>query len=267
MYILFDIGATKTRMAYSADGEIFENPAVFETLKNYEEGFKLFAQTAKDLSKGREIKKITGGMSRSISGWPTYEQFKNDLSKVFAADIFIENDAAIVGLGEAVWGAGKGFEIVAYVTVSTGVGGARIVNGKVDERAVGFEPGKQIIDMNSGPDASVGASKNLEDMISGKALRERTGKSPKEVSDENIWDEFAKTLAVGLNNIIVEWSPNCVVLGGSMITGNPAISVEKTASYLKEILKIFPEIPPIKAAELGDFGGLYGALAYLKNLK
>jgi len=50
-----------------------------------------------------------------------------------------------------------------------------------------------------------------------------------------------------------------------MITGNPSISVEKTEKYLKEILKIFPKLPVIKKAELGDFGGLYGALAFIKS--
>lgn len=258
MFILFDLGATKTRMAFSVDGEIFENPEVFETQKNYEEGFKLFETTAKKLAKGREIKKIAGGMSRSIPNW-TYEKFKKDLDENFGVVVFIENDSAIVGLGEATWGAGKDFEIVAYITVSTGVGGVRIVNGKIDETAIGFEPGKQIVDIENG------LNKTLEDLISGKALKEKTGKNPKEISDENIWNEHAKILAIGLNNIIVEWSPNCVVLGGSMITGNPAISVEKTEQYLKEILKIFPQLPVIKKAELGDFGGLYGALAYLKN--
>jgi predicted NBD/HSP70 family sugar kinase len=180
------------------------------------------------------------------------------LTGIFGAAVYIENDAAVVGLGEANWGAGRGFEIVAYVTVSTGVGGAKIVNGKIDEHAIGFEPGKQIIDVNTG--------KTLEQMISGKSLAERTGKLPKEITDEGVWDTEAWILAVGLNNMIVEWSPNCVVLGGSMITGEPAIPIIKTEKYLKEILKIFPEIPTLRKAELGDFGGLYGALAYLKNV-
>lgn len=256
--ILFDIGATKIRMAYSADGEIFEDPKVFETPKSYEEILKLFTESARELAKDREIKIIAGGMSRSIQGL-TDEKLKNDLIDAFGVAAFIENDAAIVGLGEATWGAGRGFKIVAYITVSTGVGGARIIDGKVDEHSVGFEPGKQIIDVNSG--------KTLEDMISGKSLREKTGKSPKEVTDQAVWDTHAWLLAVGLNNIIVEWSPDCVVLGGSMMTGSPAIPIDKTESYLKDILKIFPKLPTIKKAELGDFGGLYGALAYLKNLK
>jgi len=254
--ILFDIGATKTRIAYSVDGEIFETPEVFETPKDYEHGLKFFIEKVKIITSGREIKKIVGGMSRSIADW-NVEKFKTDLEKEFQAQILIENDAAMVGLGEANWGAGRGFEIVAYITVSTGVGGARIVNGKIDERAIGFEPGNLIMDINTG--------KTLEKMISGKALEERTGKHPKEITDKGVWDEFAKILSYGLNNIIVEWSPNVVVLGGSMITGNPAIPLDEVEKHLKEILKIFPELPIIKKAELGDFGGLYGGLAYLKN--
>jgi hypothetical protein len=58
-----------------------------------------------------------------------------------------------------------------------------------------------------------------------------------------------------------------VVLGGSMITGNPSIPIDKTEQYLKEILKIFPQLPIMRKAELGDLGGLYGALAFLKNFK
>jgi len=258
--ILFDIGATKIRVAYSENGEIFEEPKVFETPKNYEDGLRLFVETAEELAKNREIKKIAGGMSRSVPGWPNnYDKFKQDLGEKLGAEIFVENDAAIVGLGEANWGAGRGFSIVAYITVSTGVGGARIVNGKIDERSIGFEPGKQIVDIQT--------NKTLEEMISGKALEKEMGKHPKEITDPAVWEEHAKILAVGLNNIIVEWSPDCVVLGGSMITGDPAIPLDKTEEHLKEILKIFPKIPPVKKGELGDFGGLYGALAYLKDLK
>lgn len=253
-YILFDIGATKTRMAFS-DGEGFEEPKIFGT-SDYDNGLKLFLETAKNLANGRELSGIAGGMSRNIKGW-AYEKLKTDLEEGLGAEVFLENDSAMVGLGEAAYGAGKGYKIMAYITVSTGVGGAKIVDGKIDEYNIGFEPGKQIIDIEKG--------KTLEDLISGRALREKTGKHPKEITDPMIWEEHAKILAVGLNNIIVEWSPECVVLGGSMITGNPAIPLDKTGQYLKEILKIFPEIPIIKKAELGDLGGLWGAMAYLKT--
>jgi hypothetical protein len=50
-----------------------------------------------------------------------------------------------------------------------------------------------------------------------------------------------------------------------MITGSPAIPVDKTAKYLGELMKIFTRIPELKVAELGDFGGLHGALEFIKQ--
>lgn len=255
--ILFDIGATKTRIAYCENGEFFEEPKVFETPKDSKENFlNTFVKIAEELAKSRGIKILAGGMTRSLPNIVP-ETFKEELERVFGVKTIVENDAAVVGLGEANWGAGRGFQIVSYVTVSTGVGGARIVDGKIDERSIGFEPGKQIMDIDT--------QKTLEDLISGKALQAKTGKNPKDINDQGVWDTHAWLLAIGLNNIIVEWSPDCLVLGGSMITGNPNIPLDKTENFLKDILKIFPKLPIIKKAELGDFGGLYGALVLTKN--
>ena len=51
-----------------------------------------------------------------------------------------------------------------------------------------------------------------------------------------------------------------------MITGNPAISVERVEYYLKRILKVYPEIPKLVMAELGEVGGLHGGLAYINAI-
>lgn len=256
--VLFDIGRTKTRVAFSPDLEGFEEPRVFETLPDFESGISVILDAVRRILADRDFEKIAGGMSRSIPRW-SIEAVRDRLSKEFGKDVVIENDAALAGLGEAVYGAGKGFDIVAYITVSSGVGGARIVGGQIDERAVGFEPGKQIVDIENGE------AKTLEDLISGKALERQTGKNPKEVLDESVWDRLATYLGIGLNNIIVEWSPRCIVLGGSMITGEPAIPLDKAEVKLREFLKIFPTPPPVKKAELHDFSGLWGAMQFLKS--
>ena len=65
---------------------------------------------------------------------------------ILLTDGYLANDSDLDGLGEATVGAGKGFNIVAYITVSTGIGGVRIVGGKIDVSTYGFEPGHQIID-------------------------------------------------------------------------------------------------------------------------
>jgi len=277
MYILFDIGGTKMRLAASRDAETFEDPVIVDTPQTFEEGIALFKKTALELAGGEEIKAMSGGIagpfdkkqgalvnSPNLPDW-IGKPLREELGEACGARVFIENDSAIVGLGETVAGAGRGHEVVAYLTVSTGVGGARIVGGKIDEASVGFEPGHQIID----PDKSLCPEcegNDLESYISGKAIERRFGMKPYEVMDKNLWDEeLPKLLAYGLNNIIVHWSPDAVVLGGSMIVGDPAISVSRTESYLRETLKIFPKIPAVKKAELGALGGLHGALAYLKQ--
>jgi glucokinase len=267
MYILFDIGGTKMRVARADSIDHFNEPVILDTPKKYEEGIALLKKTILSLTKGDSIQKIVGGIagpfsqksgtmvsSPNLRDWAN-KPMKQELAHFFHTTVFMDNDAAMCGLGEAVFGAGKGFSIVAYITVSTGVGGARIVNGSIDERSIGFEPGKQIMDEQG---------LILEDIISGRAVEERLGKKPQEINDPAFWNSMAKSLAFGLNNIIVDWSPDVVVLGGSMMK-TVGIPVDAVESYLKETLKVFPEIPQIKKSTLGDLGGLYGGLAYLKK--
>jgi glucokinase len=184
---------------------------------------------------------------------------KEKIEEKTGAKVFIQNDSALVGLGEAVKGAGKGFEIVVYITVSTGVGGAKISNGKIDENSLGFEPGHQILDIEK--------NLSLEDLVSGSAFEKKFGKKSKEVIDPNVWEETARNLAFGVYNSILEWSPDVVVLGGPMITGDPAIPLDGVRHHMDNINKVFPKLPEIKMAELGSFGGLYGGFEFLKVIK
>ncbi len=270
MYLLIDIGKTKTRIAGSENLEKFSEPRISDTPKTFSEGISLLKRTADELCSGKKIKAAACGIgglldraktmslnsSGNIADW-FQKPLKAELEKVFNAPVFLENDCVFVSLGEAVYGAGRGYKIVAYITVSTGVGGARIVNGKIDENALGFEPGHQIINFDGQPE-------RLESYISGMAFEKKYGKKPYEITDEKIWDETAKILAYGLNNTIVHWSPDIVVLGGSMMK-KIGIPIERARFHLKNILKIFPELPLIEKASLGDIGGLYGALTFLKK--
>jgi len=269
------------RFAISVDGTRIDKTVTVDTPQNFEEGIAKIKETVEKLagSAGTEFITVAGGIagpigkdkkgltaSPNLPDWAK-KPLTDRIGKIFGASplpVFLENDAVLAALGEATHGAGRGSNIVAYLTVSTGVGGARIVNGKIDEKTIGFEPGHQIIDADKTiiPEAK---SEMFEDYISGTAVLRETGKKPKEVKDPDFWDKTAKLLAYGLNNTIVYWSPDVVVLGGSMITGDPAIPLDKTKKYLGEILKIYTELPELKKAELGDLAGLYGALEYLRQ--
>ncbi|MEO6077154.1 MAG: ROK family protein, partial [Candidatus Andersenbacteria bacterium] len=138
----------------------------------------------------------------------------------------------------------------------TGIGGTRIIDGNIDRSSQGFEPGHHIIDPN-GPQCGCGGIGHLEALASGTAVQKKYGKNPKEIKNPKIWDEVTKYLAIGLLNASMFWSPECIVLGGSMMRD---ISLENVEKYMKEYNFILPSLPILKKSELGDTGGLIGAL-------
>lgn len=269
MVLVFDIGGTKLRYAVSRDGKELEKPMIVSTPANdFETAKRVFAEIKNALPEDEKLETVVAGVagpldrehtmlvnSPHLQGW-VKQPLKQELGSIFGVPSYLENDAALVGLGEVSRGAAKGYPIASYITVSTDVGGVRIVDGKIDRNALGFEPGHQIIDQG----------KTLAQLVSGSGVAARFGKDPRAIQEKEIWDEVAKWLAVGLNNTIVHWSPDVVVLGGAMITGTPAIPFDALLKYYKETVTIFPNPPPLKKGILGDRGGLYGALELAKEL-
>ena len=130
---------------------------------------------------------------------------KQTLESIFHAPAFLKNDAALAGLGEAARGAGRGQRTVAYITVGTGVGGARIVHGRIDQNTKRrFSPEHQRIEIGNNV-CSCGRKGHLEAYVSGGAFRRRYHKHPKFIADERIWKESARMLAIGVYNIIRRW--------------------------------------------------------------
>ncbi|MEK7617322.1 MAG: ROK family protein [Patescibacteria group bacterium] len=269
MYFIFDIGGTKARFATSSDGKNLSEPRIVPTPKDFQEGLQTIKQIADELSKGQKIEVISGGVagplsqdksmlvsSPHIGGWIN-KPLKTELEKLFNAPVHLEHDADLATLGEAVVGAGKGREIVTYLTISTGVGGGRVVKGKIDENALGFEPGHQII-VPFGDPCNCGGQGHLESYVSGSGLERKYGKKAEDLDDPYVWEKVAEYLAMGLNNVTVFWSPDIIVLGGSVMQ---SIQIETLRVKFKDILTIFPTPPVITLSNLGDSAGLYGALA------
>jgi len=276
MYIIFDIGGTKTRVARSDDLKTFGEPIVFTTPQNADEGIKKIIEAARTLAGKETIQAIAGGApgpvlpeSGVLMKAPNLVDWAGrPIAQIIAKDLnthgFLVNDAALGALGEARFGAGRGRGIVAFLTISTGIGGARVVNGHIDEASLGFEPGHQIIDADKTlcPDCD---GNDLESYVGGRSLAHRYKKEkPYEVTDPKVWnEELPQFLAYGLHNIVVYWSPDIIVLGGPMIVGDPAISVPETLRRLADIPWERGAIPPVVKGELGAFSGLYGAMAHL----
>ena len=246
------------RLTWTESVEVFEAPVILATPVTLTEGLALIVEQIDVLAKGRKLDGVILGTSRKVWLAPSevegVKNFESEINRVLGVPIRIENDAALGALGEATNGAGQGYKIVVYYTISTGVGGARVVEGKIDKAAYGFEPGQQII----------GANQTLEDYISGQAVEKRFGQKPFEVVDNEFWQETASFLARGLANSILHWSPEVIVLGGSMMKV-PGIVIGEVTTALPSFLPSFLPAPKIVLGILGEVAGLHGALALLRE--
>ncbi len=260
MFLLFDIGGTKSRFAVSHDGIAFDEPIIIDTPSNYTNGIIAFDDCVKKITRGKKIDKAVGGFPGTIidgkvfksPNLPDYEGklLSYELERVFGVKPTLENDASLATLGEAIYGAGKGFSIVAYITISTGIGGGLVIDKKIQKKKYGFEPGHQIINYKT--------REVLHDLISGTALSKKYNKPAKEIKEPEVYEWISEVLGVALTNIIVHWSPDVLVLGGSITKD---IDISEVEEQIKNNMKIFPDIPVIKRAELGAYNGIWGALA------
>ncbi len=245
MRIVFDIGGTKMRIGKSLDGKSISDFIVTETPKQFSKGLLKFFAHIEVLAAGEKIKIIAGGFAGVVTGDEIVESanlpnwanknFGSKVSDHFKCQFKLENDAAIGGLGEAIFGAGKEFSSVIYLTIGTGVGGAWILDKKLQTHDGGFEPGHQFLDVK--------AQTDLEQQINTATSQEQK---------EDI-------LAVGIHNALTFWPAEIIILGGGQII-HGHWSVESIKQKVDAIKSIYNHKFTIKKAELGDSAGLYGAL-------
>lgn len=96
----------------------------------------------------------------------------------FEKPTYVENDANAAALGESLFGAGRGSNEIVYITVSTGIGGGIISNGKLIEGILGTagELGHITIDMH-GELCNCGNIGCLEAVASGTAIARQANRA------------------------------------------------------------------------------------------
>ena len=275
MLVVIDIGGTNTRVAVSEDGKIIKNKKKFPTPIKFEEGISSIITTVNELSGNNSIDGlavgIPGTINRStgkvinvanIHSWNNRD-ICNLLSQKLETNVFLANDAELAALGEASFGAGKNSRIVAYLTVSTGIGGALVVDKNLVPRAYNTEPGHMVVDVNS--EAIDGSERKgtLEVLASGITFEKQFGVKPKNCENPEIWEQYAQILGEGIINVILLWSPEILVIGGGL-SKKGDLFFNPLKKFVSENLNLFPS-PLIVPAELGDDAGIYGGLALLKE--
>lgn len=268
MYLIFDIGGTNIRAAFSKDGLTFGPITKIPTPQNFKEAVKALNELAEPFLKEGQISASVIGLpgpldfkksmllsAPHLKDW-NYQPLKQTLSDIWKVPVFLEHDADLEGLGEVHFGAGKNYQIVANLVIGTGIAATRIVEGKIDRNAFGFELTHQIIVKDGNP-CDCGGKGHLEAYVSGSGIRNFYGKKGEDIKDPVIWEKVAQYLAVGLNNVAVVWSPEVIILSGGIMKNIP---FEKMMSFFKQELKIFPTAPKVIPGQLGELSALYGGL-------
>ena len=151
-----------------------------------------------------------------------------------------------------------------YITLSTGMGGGFLIDGKVYRGLNGTHPeiGHQSIPYHCmNPDAiqcECGAKDCLEALISGNGIRRIYGKPAEELSSAE-WDEVSYNLGQGLRNLAAILTPDIIRIGGGIAIGGGETFVQNASRVMRENLKIVPP-PEVSLSHLGYDTALYGAV-------
>ncbi len=267
MYLGIDVGGTKTLLAvFDASGKIVDEVKI-PTAKTYP---KFLADLTK-LIKTEQSKysrillavcalpgKVdhTRGVGVEFGNLPWHNvPIGRDLRALLKCQVLVENDAKLAGLSEAL--AHKKYKKVLYLTISTGIGGGLIIDGKIDANFADLEPGHMMI-------AHDGQLMQWEKFASGSAIKARYGMLASEINDASIWRSFALDVAVGLQELLAIIQPDVVIFGGGVGT-----HFKKYGAYLEgELYKMqnpMVKIPPLLPAKRPEEAVIYGCFELIRQ--
>lgn len=199
----------------------------------------------------------------------------SELEKILGIPVYLENDANLAALAEAVIGEGKDWPIVQYLTISTGVGAGLVINKKIFQGSHGFanEIANTVM-QNNGPSHGSIYPGGIEAICSGTAIEQRAAKAglivkhAGEVNDlakqgntdaKQIMDDAKLYLANYLAGVQAYIDPDIIILGGSVALKTEGF-VEEVEALVKE--RVYDVVKPylkIRKSTLNEDSGLLGA--------
>lgn len=217
------------------------------------------------------------------SNLPGFEKYPiaKEIEEALNIPTYIDNDANVAGLGEAYQGAGRGCDSVYYVTISTGIGGALIVDGKVISGKHGHagEIANLVIDRNR-PKVNHLNAGAVECEASGTAIT-RKGKEIfgdyiehaghvfdlARQNDEKalqIVEDMAYDIAMAFSFIAHVADPEVFVIGGGVMTKAKDVFFDKLEKYFRTLIHKGMQPVRLVEAELEE-PGIIGAAMLPKS--
>ena len=234
--------------------------------------------------------------SPNLPGWRDIP-LRDMVNRKYRVKTFLVNDASAAALGEHQFGAGKGVSNLIYLTVSTGIGGGIIIDGKLYLGPSGSagEVGHMTIDVN-GPECSCGNIGCLEMLASGKAIAreairrisqgeessltkmvegkieditaEKVGMAA-EGGDSlalEVISQAANYLGAGMVNLVNIFNPEMIIVGGGVAKMGELLLEPARQVVRERAFKLAAEAVRIVPTQLGDDGGVLGAAVFAYSL-
>lgn len=209
--------------------------------------------------------------STSKLGWHSTDVAQR-LGKKLGVPVGFDTDVNGAALAEGRWGAGRGLDDFAYVTVGTGIGVGSIVRGRSIFGINHTELGHIRVVRKPG-DTFAGVCPYhgdcIEGLASGPAIEKRAGKPAAQIAaGDPTWEFVAHGLAQLLHTMVLTTAPQRIFLGGGVLSGQPQL-FERIQQELKRSLNRYVEAPELEQGlsqyivppGLGAMAGPLGALA------
>jgi glucokinase len=283
--LTLDVGGTRMRAAIvGEDGQILERK-VAPTPRDAPYPDVLLALAGSLLERG-EIHRAVVGVAGRVEyasglleyapnlpeGWPA-KISQDRLARALGLPVALANDADLAAVGEWRFGAGRGYDDLVYVTISTGIGAGVILGGRLmhGRRSLG-EVGHTIIDRHA---AFLAEPSTLEDQGSGTALARlaqaagldadgaevvrllQAGKA----AARRVWESVVEAAGIGAANLA------SVLPAGDRGRGGVSRAGELLLGPMRVLLRRLgpaglAESIEVAGAALGDDAGLVGGAGW-----
>ena len=214
MYLSIDIGGTKTLIAlFSRNGRVLKKRK-FKTAQGYKSFIRDLTTNLEGFRK-RRVKAVTvaipGVVQKNYSvkfgnrKWDEIDLI-TPLKELFKCPIWFENDANLAALYEGFRLPGR----TVFLTFSTGIGGGVVEHNRILPESDSFEPGHKMYSYN-------GREQEWEDIAAASAIESYYHVDrATDLRKKEVLHDIANRVALGLSDVVQEYHPDTIVLGGPM---------------------------------------------------
>jgi len=284
-----DIGGTNSRIALVDEGMNIVERTQFRTdAHDPIPTIVRLSEALKEMAGDREIvgmgvscpgplDLINGKVLNTPNLHDTWQNFpiSGEIQKVTGIPTYLENDANLAALAEAVVGEGRDCRYVQFLTISTGLGSGQVIDHKIYQGAHGYGHEVAYAPLwRNGPQHGKIYPGGVEAICSGTAITERAKKAGLDVQHAGevndlakqgnaaameIMDDAKEYLANFISILIAITDPEIVILGGSVALKIPGF-VQEVEDRVRE--KVLDELKPyvkVRPSTLNEDSGLLGA--------